>query len=161
MLIGLLRKAQKAERLSEVSSYLYALLSHAMVLLEPRQEELHSLLRDDSISRLYKIDMIINRYYQNDIPQEKLAAYLNISIRQLSRIIKKQYGCTHTEKILQMRMEEALRLLRSGKSIAETAAETGYHSVRSFREACKKYYGKVPREMGNERNGDSGRDVLQ
>ena len=147
VLVSLFKTAQQAEHLTEMSIYLFALLTHAAALLEPLQENLHSFLQDDSINRLYKIDMLFGTYYKNNVPLEMVASELNISIRQLSRIIKKQYGCTYGEKILSMRMKEAIKLLHAGKSIAETSEEMGYGSVRSFSAAFKKYYGYSPRHV--------------
>ncbi len=84
-------------------------------------------------SRIYKIDTLINENYSDNLSLELIAKKVNISERQLSRIIKKQYGCTFKEVLTTKRINRAKHLLRNtNKKISEISTEIGYNSDKSF-----------------------------
>ncbi len=100
---------------------------------------------DSDTSRTYKLNMLICTCYHQNITMEYVAKKLNISTRQLCRIIKSSYNCSFRDIITRFRMQEALQLLKNPEySIAAIGFDVGYNSTKGFENAFKKYYGVVP-----------------
>lgn len=100
---------------------------------------------DTAASRSNKIQMIIGQYYNSNISLQYIAKNLNLSTRQVSRMINRLYGCTYRELICEMRMKTAMELiLSSDLSMTEIAMETGFKSTKGFYKAFKGYYGSLP-----------------
>ncbi len=91
-------------------------------------------------SRIFMIDTIIQNHF-NDCTPEILAHELNISPRQLARIINKQYGCSFKEYVNRLKIRSAKFLAKSGKSSESIATLVGYSSARTLNENFKKQVG--------------------
>lgn len=143
MLATLLEEACRLDDGTEACNYLFGFLLHVCKLQAANTPTLSG---DSDILRIYKIDSLLLQYALGDLSLTDMAQTLNLSSRQLSRIIKKQYGCSFRDKITQLRMQEAERLLRGGTTVAQTAAETGYASLRGFYSAFISIYGISPGE---------------
>lgn len=86
-------------------------------------------------------------YFPLNITASQLSQKLNISNRQLSRIMQKQYQCSFTEKLTQMRIYEAKKLLASTDIPLEKIPEMiGYQSSQTFYRIFKKHMGISPFE---------------
>ncbi|MBQ4528472.1 MAG: helix-turn-helix transcriptional regulator [Clostridia bacterium] len=109
----------------------------------------HSLNNSDSnMSRAYKINMIINRCFADNITANSVAAHLKISTRQLSRIMYSNFGCSFKELLTYARMSQAIHLLRTtNKTFSQISIEVGYNSTKVFYRAFKKYCGCLPSEF--------------
>lgn len=104
-------------------------------------------ISDSNATRAYKITMIINNLFNQDITIDSVAKKMKLSSRQISRIIRSQYDCTFKELVTKRRMERAsYLLLNSEKTVAEIAGEVGYNASKGFYNAFKKYYGCLPTE---------------
>jgi AraC family transcriptional activator of pyochelin receptor len=79
------------------------------------------------------------------------------TIKQLSRLValnefklKKQFkiafGTTIRAFVIQLRMEEAKRLLNSHYSVSDLSAKTGYRNVSHFIDTFKRFYGETPKQ---------------
>ena len=80
-----------------------------------------------------------------------LAQKLNVSTRQLSRIIKRSYGINYRDKLKEIRLEIALDFLsHNEKSIAQIAQLLGYSSSANFSAFIKKCTGKTPSQLRKE-----------
>jgi AraC-like DNA-binding protein len=86
-----------------------------------------------------------------------IAAHLNedISIGTLSaltayhphyfiKLFKQDMGMSPHQYILRMRLQEAARMLRAGRTVSEAAASVGYADTSSFARAFKSHYGVQP-----------------
>ncbi len=110
-----------------------------------------SMLTDSSINRYRKIQTLIRFFYTENLTLESIAKNLNLSLRQTSRIIKEEFGCTFHELITKKRMETAKKLLKeTNMKIIDIASEVGYDSTMSFYNAFKKYFNCLPKEMRNK-----------
>ena len=79
--------------------------------------------------------------------EEVLARELNLSRRQLDRIIQKQYGMSFRQKRSQIRFALACDLLRNSKdSIAKISEELGYSTPSNFTSFFKEMHGMTPGE---------------
>jgi len=105
-------------------------------------------ITDSDSSRLHKLNILINSYFNQNISISEMAEELKISTRQLNRIIQKNYGCKFRRLIISKRMELASNLLLADKtlSIIDVAMRSGYNSANGFYAAFKDYFGCLPNE---------------
>ena len=93
-------------------------------------------------TRRVKIENYLLFRYQEDITEEDLAAEMNLSKRQLSRVLQRTYGKSFRQLLIETRMHRAAQLLQEGQhSIEEIVYLTGYTSLSGFYSAFHKYFG--------------------
>ncbi len=128
---ALANAALESREMLRASTYLWELLLDLCRAHEHSSVE--DLLSDSSMSRIYKLEQLMDSYYTANIPLKKLSQALHISTRQLSRVIRQQYGCTYREKIGALRMQAAAHLLLvSELTERQIAVHVGYQSRRTF-----------------------------
>ena len=82
----------------------------------------------------------LSEYYSQNISVRDVANALNISYRNLSRIFKKETGVTIVEKLNEIRINEARRLLiDTDFPISKIAEDVGFLNVYYFSNTFKKY----------------------
>lgn len=145
-LIPMIDKALLDGQSRAAVSLLYALLSMLSKESEDSRPDL-SVLADNKAKRVYVLEEFLNRYYDSACTLESLAEKLHLSERQLSRIVKKEYGETFRSRLSSIRVEAAKRLLFEGHSIAAVAEAVGYSSLSAFYSAYKRHYGDPPGKM--------------
>ena len=108
-----------------------------------------NLENDTAMVRKAKIDDFIFANYDNsDLVVNMLADRINLSIRQVNRIVLQFYGKTFSQLLAEIRMNRAQRmLLRSNMSAKEIAGLVGYKTPTGFFVAFKKRYGVTPKEF--------------
>lgn len=75
------------------------------------------------------------------------AEALGISTKQVARLLRGEINMTFKEYLVQLRMEEAKKILRDENlSIAETAEKVGYCDISHFIKCFKQYVGVTPGE---------------
>lgn len=85
--------------------------------------------------------------YRNDLKIEQLANLLNLSNKQVNRIMKKMYNTTFKQKLIDVRIEVAKDLLRDRSLSVESISEkVGYSDKNNFYTAFKKRTGLCPFE---------------
>ena len=100
------------------------------------------------LKRNYMIDEFFNNNFHLRGGDQVLAGQLHISSRQLDRILKSLYGKSYREKLLEIRLEVSLDLLKfSDKSVAAISELTGYSNPASFCSFIKKETGHTPGEI--------------
>lgn len=83
----------------------------------------------------------------NDISQASVADAFNISLRQVSRILKNNGYPPFREYVIHLRIEEAKRLLREENiTITETAERTGFNNISHFVHTFRESVGITPGE---------------
>lgn len=75
---------------------------------------------------------------------ENLAAGVHTSLRTIERAFKAETGLTLRAWRIHARMESAVELLRSVRSIDAVAHRVGYRDVSAFRRVFKGHYGLAP-----------------
>lgn len=110
--------------------------------LEPKITE-SARSNDDFILDSY----IVNNYCRN-ITLLDVSKALGYSVTHTGRIIKKNYGMSYSDLILELRMTRAKkRIISTDLSFSEIAQSVGYLSYNGFGMAFKKYFGKTPEQM--------------
>lgn len=97
----------------------------------------------------------IEVFFQSDMPygddEDRLAAFLGVSRRQLVRIMQKNYGMTFREMLLQRKMDHAAWMLRHTEdSVTAIAERLNYTSLSAFSQAFRTVHGKTPRQYRAE-----------
>lgn len=99
------------------------------------------------IQRMMELDKLIATAYQRDWNNRTIAEQLFISSRQLDRIVRKRYGRSLHQVIMDKRMEIAVQLLTSTDTPVHTLASTvGFSSTSGFYREFKKRYHMTPAE---------------
>ena len=144
----LLKKAIINRNPMLVSARMYETIAHVLGSSEQMLNSHSALTPDSNQSRTHKVHTMIENYYAPDISLNDIADSLNISNRQLIRIVKQHYGCTFREQITRLRMDTAYHLLsETDMSITEISTRIGYNSSNSFSQVFKKFFGVSPSEF--------------
>ena len=98
-------------------------------------------------SHVRRVENYILSNYMNPIRVEQIAGELCLDRRYLSRLFKAEKGCSIQEYLIQVRLEEAERLLLRGSSVKEAAFLAGYDDVSNFSKIFKKRIGRTPASM--------------
>ncbi len=107
----------------------------------------HEQNRNDSVSdqRFVLIDDFFERHLTEGGTAVAMAQELNLSHRQLSRVLMTHYGMNFREKLRCARMDRAGWLLRTTDlSVSDISKRVGYDSETSFFKAFKAHYGTTP-----------------
>ncbi len=98
--------------------------------------------------RDYRIDEFFNKNFQRNDGNELLAKHLCVSTRQLDRILQRTYGMGYQKKLIEIRLEIAVDLLRTtDKSVSEISELLGYSSPSSFSAFIKRETNKSPSQI--------------
>ena len=90
--------------------------------------------------------------------EDELAAMLNLSRRQLNRVLMQNYGMGYRQKMLQTRMEYAGNLLRTtDQKAGKIGALVGYTAESSFYKAFQSYYHMTPQQYREAQKGKEPR----
>lgn len=118
----------------------------------------------DPDPRLYIIDDFFERNLTGNGTEDLLAKKLNLSRRQLARVLSVHYGMSYREKLRCARMDRAGWLLRTtDMPISRISEAVGYMSETSFFKAFKHHYRMTPlfyrQSMGQ--NDQTGREFSE
>ena len=99
-----------------------------------------------------KTDEYIKAHYAEDISLADLARHVCLSSPYLSRIYKRGTGMNTIEKIKEVRIKEAVRLLETtNMKIQDVAAAVGFNSSRYFNSVFRSIMGIKPSEYREEK----------
>lgn len=90
-------------------------------------------------------DIFFSNEYMKKVTLSDYAKHLNISTRHASRIIRKLFGMSFTEKLTETRVEHAkVEIAHSNHSLGEIAAKCGFQSYGYFITCFKNHAGMTP-----------------
>ncbi|MBO5938025.1 MAG: helix-turn-helix domain-containing protein [Clostridia bacterium] len=97
---------------------------------------------DEKNSRKLLIEDYFHRYYADPISEEHLATQLNLSKRQVNRVLQEIYGKSFRSLLIEVRLRHAAQLLcESDRSVEEIAWAIGYTSLSGFYSAFSRQFG--------------------
>lgn len=106
-----------------------------------------SVLFDQSRIRNDLIDDFFEKRHTESVCEAQLADLLHVSVRQLSRILKKNYGMNFSEMLTAARMDHAAWLLgTTDLSVSAISEAVGFSSEGSLFRLFKSRYNKTPRQ---------------
>jgi two-component system response regulator YesN len=119
---------------------------------EPPKQIFRELLKDfgevssDDEHLMKQVKEYINTSYMDDISLESTADNVYLNSTYLSRLFKKQTGVNFSDYLFEVRMANAVRLLKKNKySVKEIAAMVGYGNYKYFAGLFKNYTGYTPK----------------
>jgi YesN/AraC family two-component response regulator len=96
----------------------------------------------------------IRKNFSNQISLEELARYVNVHPGHLSRLFSKELGKTFKHVLIEVRIEEAKRLLKDiGYRVYEISSMVGYEKPRYFSELFRNVTGLTPLEYREKYKG--------
>lgn len=100
---------------------------------------------DSRSARETKILLFMDNSYMEPITEAQLASHLNLSTRQTSRLFTEYFGMTFKEKLTEVRLNHACKLLsRTNLSTEEIAYRVGYNAPSAFFVAFRRYFHMTP-----------------
>lgn len=132
------------ETMDDLCNHLIALFTNAFKETPKMVETRYAILVDTVMGIIHE------KYSQSSLCLDEIAADLNISSRQLSRVFKSATGKTVPEYINEVRLGKAAELLELGYlSVSEVALKAGIESDTYFYTVFKKKYGVTPKEYAS------------
>lgn len=92
----------------------------------------------------------IKKNYMYNIKIKSIADNMHINSRHLTRMFKKETGCTMQEYLLNTRIKQAQKLLSKEMSVTDIAHMVGYNNIYEFSRIFKKKTGKSPKFFQKE-----------
>ncbi|MCG6658504.1 GlxA family transcriptional regulator [Halomonas campisalis] len=133
--------SELAERVSE-----HFVLERIRMADEPQQVPLRTRL-GHAPAQLVDAVQLMEANIEEPLTTHELAEHLGISRRQLERLFKKYLQAVPGRYYLDLRLQEARRLLRESEQPAgEIALKTGFSSPAHFSTAYRNHFGVTPRE---------------
>lgn len=101
----------------------------------------------DAPAKLQATLALMNDNLSPTLGIDELADALCVSRRHLERLFKRSLGCSPSRHYLDLRLQQARRLLRGGEqSLSEVARGCGFVSVQHFFRCYRQYFGAHPRD---------------
>ena len=125
-------------------------------MLERQMDAIHNHRIYPNTVLLGKALAYMREHIAEELNRTAVARNSGLSSSHFSRLIKEKLGRTFTDLLRQYRVDHAKRLLlRTGKSLAEIAYESGFSDQSYFTKVFQRYAGATP---GDYRRQDPGRD---
>lgn len=135
---------QSIGMLTEMHCY-SAFRKYASILCTQGSQVLSEQRRRSECNTTYQVIQYVNQEFRQKLQLQELAQQFHMNSNYLGQVFKQQTGKTFREYLNDKRMEEAKRLLRQGRlSIAEVAANSGYHNTDYFVSQFKRMTGVSP-----------------
>ncbi|AMC99376.1 GlxA family transcriptional regulator [Halomonas chromatireducens] len=144
MMMTLIASHHGSELAESVSEHF--VLERIRMADEPQQVPLRARL-GHAPAPLVDAVMLMEANIEEPLTTHELAEHLGISRRQLERLFKKYLQAVPGRYYLDLRLQEARRLLRdSDLPAGEIAMKTGFSSPAHFSTAYRNHFGVTPRE---------------
>lgn len=83
--------------------------------------------------------------FSSSVTADDIAKNSGLSVRNLNRLFLKEFGMSPKQVITAYRIDQAKKLLSTGKkTVTDTAFEVGYNSVSQFISTFRKHTGQLP-----------------
>jgi AraC-like DNA-binding protein len=148
----LLRKFEQPSRnrnefLSEqlLFNILNSVLAGSHGVIDPVKTNQHT-IRQIDLAKEY-----IHAYYHNNLSITQIASAAFLSPFHFSRLFRQCTGHSPYEYLTRLRIEHAKSMLTQGRSVIETAFNTGFNSIENFSFAFSRRVGCPPSSFKNSR----------
>ena len=102
----------------------------------------------------FAIEEYIERHYSERIRLRDLAEYLHLCEKQVSRVIKREYGCSFSEYVNHKRLSVAVMMLRhTDMTVTAIAGVVGFDNDNYFYRVFRENFGLTPNEYREQKNG--------
>jgi len=136
--------AYKKEQMQALLTILMIRLLRLLRLQDDRTEQGQD---QTDLERIAFIDDYFEHHFADNVGEESLARAMNLSKRQLARVLQKHYGMGYRQKLIFARMDHAAWLLRTtDKQVSEIAAAVGYISESAFFQVFRRHFLMTPQQ---------------
>lgn len=153
--------------MSELKSIMSNLINNRLIVkgkFSGKQEQkdqvskVHFLSSDEVLMKRI-MEVVNNNLSNSSFNIESIVDEVGISRTQLHRKLKELTGFSAAKFVMNIRMQQAVRLLKEGKAnIAEIAYSVGFASQSHFATTFKQYYGLTPSEYIRQSVADENSD---
>ena len=118
-------------------------------------------LKETCFSNQNQIDLAIaaknyiHRHYDENLSLDLIARDHSISKYHLIRVFKRYYGITPGQYLINLRINQAKKLLKLNFSVRDTCFQVGFESASSFSTLFKRKTGCPPSAFQNEQFSQS------
>ena len=103
-----------------------------------------TMINEKKSDAMYQTIQYVNHHFYENITLDILAKRSYISVNQLCKLFKKQFGTTVAKYVMSKRICEAKKMLAQGKNVSETAVSCGFSDYANFIRVFKKFVGVSP-----------------
>jgi len=100
-------------------------------------------------SKISKLLLYIAEHVKESITVEELSKSAGYNVQYFVRLFKRNIGCSPYQYIINYRLNEARKLLKTDMPITQIAKMTGYSDIKSFSRSFKKKFGLSPSMFKN------------
>ena len=104
----------------------------------------------DGVIRLDWVQHYVKEHMQEGIDMSVMADKLHMNYAYFSRKFREATQQNFSDYLTSMRLQEAQRLLASGKNVSEAAEMVGYNNIYAFTRAFKRKFGQSPTQWLKE-----------
>ncbi len=140
---------RELEEIRAILSRCAGVLSRSPVHGEPSEtgREERTVLTASSVEKIEKAVAYIRENFTSEISRDGLASHLDISPNYFGKLFAEYTGKKMNDFIIDLRVEEAMKLLRStDRQIIDIAFEVGFNNLRTFNRAFSKNLSRTPQE---------------
>ena len=131
-----------------VSAYLIEIASILLETLPMASPNASERRKQHSFQALQSIVFYLKSHYNEQITLEKAATMAGYEKTHFCQLFKEVIGTTFHQYLTQLRLEEALPLLRdTALPIASIAKSVGINNIKTFSRLTRQYYGLSPKEI--------------
>lgn len=88
--------------------------------------------------------------YNQSLSIGEIADRFHFSRNYLSKLFRKETGCSYTDILTAIRLTQAARQLLEGKRVSTVSEQTGFHDQRYFSQVFKKVFTCMPKEFAKQ-----------
>lgn len=99
---------------------------------------------NDLTKKIIAAKLYIDKHFPDNIGLNEISAKAHVSKFHFIRLFKKYYGRTPNQYLQEIRIENAKKLLRRGKTIDDVCSAIGFASKTSFISLFRKLTGTTP-----------------
>ncbi|HZK43531.1 MAG TPA: AraC family transcriptional regulator [Syntrophomonadaceae bacterium] len=131
---------------SRLGSTLYQLIGELFAVSPIYINEEMDIIADEDLNRLQRITEYIDMNLDKGVSLKEIAELEHMSYYYLSRFIKEKLNMTFQEYLTQARLNKALSLLYTDKTITEISNEVGFVNLATFNRLFKEEFQVTPSE---------------
>jgi len=99
---------------------------------------------DDLTKQIIAAKLYIDKHFPDKLSLDQIAAEAHVSKFHFIRLFKKYYGVTPNRYLQEVRIENAKKLLKKGRTIDNVCSAVGFTSKTTFIGLFKKMTGNTP-----------------
>ena len=118
-----------------------------LVVHDNEVEFIETLYASEKYKQKRDITTLMLEHLDKNLTVNDYASLSGVSLSTFNRKFKEKYNTTPKSWLIEQKMHRALKLLKEGNSVTQSAFDVGYLNVSNFIKAYKSVYGHTPKSM--------------